>query len=71
MKNRTKNTLLLVMAVIAEFAVLIGLIQFQQNILMSFSLPIRDMLMIVIQWALLVVPEAFMICKKTHLKDIG
>jgi len=71
MKNRTKNILLLVMAVIAEFAVLISIILFQQNILMNFSLPVRAVLMIVIQWALLIVPVAFMMCKKTHLKDIG
>lgn len=71
MKNRTKNILLLLMAVIAEFAVLIGLILFQQNILMNFSLPIRAILIIVVQWALLIVPVVFMLWKKMHLKDIG
>ena len=56
-----QNILLLLMAVIAEFAVLIGLILFQQNILMNFSLPIRAILIIVVQWALLIVPAVFML----------
>ncbi len=38
---------------------------------MDFSLPIRAILMIVLQWVLLIVPIVFMLYQKTSLKDIG
>ena len=71
MKNKTKNILLLIMAVIAEFAILIGIILFQQNMLMNFILPIRAILLIVLQWVLLIVPIAFMRYQKVDFQDIG
>ena len=61
----------LIFAVLLEFCVLFGMVQFQQNILMSLPLAVRAVLMIVLQWTLLIVPIIFMHLSKITLSDIG
>ncbi len=61
----------LIFAVLLEFCVLFGMVQFQQNILMSLPLAVRAVLMIVLQWTLLIVPVIFMHLSKITLSDIG
>lgn len=69
-KSKVKE-LQLIIAVIGVFAAVFGVSMFNQHLLMSFSLPIRMILMIVLQWVLFIVPGIFMIVNKETLADIG
>lgn len=71
MINSKKNIFKIIIAVLLEFGVLFAIVLFQQNILMSFSLLIRAVLMIVVQWTLLIVPIIFMWKNGDKLIDIG
>lgn len=61
----------LVIATSGVFATVFGLWMFNQHLLMSFSLPVRMILMIVTQWLLFLVPTILMIVNKENLGDIG
>lgn len=71
MINSKKNIFKIIIAVLLEFGVLFIIVLFQQNILMSFPLLIRAVLMIVVQWTLLIVPIIFMWKNGDKLIDIG
>ena len=74
MKSISKNKLpviQLIIAVISAFIVVFGLSMFNQYLLMSFSLPIRMVLMIVTQWLMLIGPGVLMFVNKEELTDIG
>lgn len=58
-------------SILLEFCVLLAMILIQQNILISFPLLPRAILMIAIQWLLLVVPFAFVIKGNEKLSDYG
>lgn len=66
-----KSRLQLMIAIIGVFVAMFGVSMFNQHLLMSFSLPIRMILMIVIQWVLFIVPGILMIVNKESLRDIG
>lgn len=66
-----KNILAITAAVIAEFGVLLGIIWFQQTVLMSFPLAARAVLVIALQWLLLIVPAVLMRKYKISFIDIG
>lgn len=61
----------LVVAVCGVFVAVFGLSMFNQNLLMSFPLPLRMVLMIVTQWLLFLVPGILMIVNKEGLSSIG
>lgn len=69
--GKTKAFKHLVIAVCCTFISLSGLWIFTQQLLMSFSLPLRMILMIVMQWLLMLVPGILMIINKEKLSDIG
>jgi membrane protease YdiL (CAAX protease family) len=69
--GKTKAFKHLVIAVCCTFIILSGLWIFTQQLLMSFSLPLRMILMIVMQWLLMLVPGILMIVNKEKLSDIG
>jgi membrane protease YdiL (CAAX protease family) len=74
MKSISKNKLpviQLIIAVISAFIAVFGLSMFNQYLLMSFSLPIRMVLMIVTQWLMLIGPGVLMFVNKEKLTDIG
>ena len=66
-----KSRLQLIIAIIGVFVAVFGVSMFNQHLLMSFSLPLRMILMIVIQWVLFIVPGILMIVNKENLSDIG
>jgi len=66
-----KLRLQLIIAIIGVFVAVFGVSMFNQHLLMSFSLPLRMILMIVIQWVLFIVPGILMIVNKENLADIG
>lgn len=66
-----KSNLQLIIAIIGVFVAVFGVSMFNQHLLMSFSLPLRMILMIVIQWVLFIVPGILMIVNKENLADIG
>ena len=66
-----KSRLQLIIAIIGMFLAVFAVSLFNQHLLMSFSLPLRMILMIVTQWALLIVPGILMIVNKENLTDIG
>lgn len=73
MKSISKNKLpviQLIIAVISAFIAVFGLSMFNQYLLMSFSLPIRMVLMIVTQWLMLIGPGVLMFVNKEKLTDI-
>ncbi len=61
----------LFIAICGTFVTVFGLSMFNQHLLMSFSLPIRMILMIVTQWLLFLVPAILMIVNKEKLSSIG
>lgn len=71
MKSSTKNMIQILIAILLEFTILVGIVMFQQTIMMAFPLPVRAVLMIVIQWTLLIVPVLFMLKNKENLSHIG
>lgn len=74
MKSISKNKLpviQLIIAVISAFIAVFGLSMFNQYLLMSFSLPIRMVLMIVTQWLMLIGLGVLMFVNKEKLTDIG
>lgn len=58
-------------AIFGTFAFAFGLFMFNQHLLMSFSLPLRMILMIVTQWLLFLIPAILMIINKEKLSSIG
>lgn len=71
MNKSNKNIFILAVAVLLEFCVLLGILWFQQNILMIFPLAVRAILTIVVQWVLLIVPIIFIQTSKEKLSDFG
>lgn len=71
MKSKSKQIVSLILAILLEFSVLLGIILFQNSVLMLLPLPIRAILMIVLQWMLLIVPFVFMKKYKINMSDIG
>ena len=61
----------LLIAVAGVYLAVFGLRLFNQYLLMSFSLPMRIVLMIVTQWTLLIVPAILMIVNKEKPADLG
>ncbi|MBQ9993278.1 MAG: CPBP family intramembrane metalloprotease, partial [Clostridia bacterium] len=61
----------LCIAVPIIFTVLFGVTMFGKNLLMTFPLGIRMMLMLVMQWSLLVVPVILMAKNRWTLSDLG
>ena len=61
----------LFIAICGTFITVFGLSMFNQYLLMSFSLPLRMILMIVTQWLLFLVPTILMIVNKEKLSSIG
>lgn len=61
----------LFIAICGTFVAVFVLYMFNKHLLMSFSLPLRMILMIVTQWLLFLVPGILMIVSKENLGDIG
>lgn len=71
-KSKAKSSIIqLFIAICGVFVAIFGLWMFNQHLLMSFSLPLRMILMIITQWLLFLVPGILMIANKDSLKDIG
>lgn len=71
-KSKVKSSMVqLLIAICGVFVAVFGLGMFNQHLLMSFSMPLRMILMIVTQWLLLLVPGILMIVNKEKLSDIG
>ena len=71
-KSQAKSSLVqLFIAIFAVFVTVFGLWMFNQHLLLSFSLPLRMILIIVTQWLLFLVPGILMIVNKESLGDIG
>lgn len=66
-----RSVIIAIASVLLEFCVLFGIILFQQNILMSFPLAARAVLMIALQWLLLIVPFVLMKKENEMLSDLG
>jgi uncharacterized protein len=71
MNSRKKQTSMLVLAILLEFAVLFGIILFQKSVFVCLPVADRAILMIVIQWLLLIVPFVFMKRYKISVSEIG
>ncbi len=72
LKQKTKSSVIqLFIAICGVFAAACGLFMFNQHLLMSFSLPIRMILMIVTQWILFLVPAILMVVYKEKLSSMG
>ena len=61
----------LFIAICGIFAALFGVRMFNQYLLMNFSLPLRMILMVVVQWLSFLVPGMLMIAGKESFGDIG
>lgn len=71
-KAKFKSSLIqLLIAVAGVYLTVFGLRLFNQHLLMSFSLPMRIVLMIVTQWTLLIVPGVLMLVNKEKPADLG
>lgn len=71
-KSKAKSSVIqLLIAICGTFVAVFGLWMFNQHLLMSFSLPLRMILMIVTQWLLFLVPGILMIVNKENLGDLG
>ncbi len=71
-KQKTKSPVVqLLIAICGTFVAAFGLVMFNQNLLMSVSLPLRMVLMIVTQWLLFLVPAILMIVNKEKLSSLG
>ena len=71
-KSEAKSSMVqLLIAFCGVFVSVFGLWIFNQHVLMSFSLPIRMILMIITQWLLFLVPGILMIVNKENLVDVG
>lgn len=70
-KSNVKSMIQLFIAVCGVFVAVFGLSMFNQHLLMSFPLPLRMVLMIVMQWLLFLVPAILMIVNKEKLCSIG
>lgn len=69
---RTKSSVLhFFIAIFGTFVFEFCLFMFNQHLLMSFSLPLRMILMIVTQWLLFLIPAILMIMNKEKLSSIG
>ncbi|MFU0832537.1 MAG: CPBP family intramembrane metalloprotease [Oscillospiraceae bacterium] len=71
MNSKIKQTSMLVLAILLEFAVLFGIVLFQKSSFVSLPVADRAVLMIVLQWLLLIVPFVFMKLYKISLSEIG
>ncbi len=70
--NKSKSSIIqLLIAICGVFIALFGLSMFNQLLLMSFSLPLRMILMIATQWLLFLAPGILMIVNKEKLSYIG
>lgn len=71
-KTKPKSSLAqLFIAICGVFVAAFGLFMFNQHLLMSFSLPLRMILMIITQWLLFLVPGILMLVNMENLTDIG
>ena len=71
-KSKVKFSVVqLCIAICGVFFAVFGLWFFNQNLLMSFSLPLRMILMIITQWLLFLVPGILMIVNKENFVDMG
>ena len=69
---KTKKTVVMVIiAVVFQFALAFGAVFFNQNVLMNFSLWTRIVLMFLIQWLFLLAPVVLMFKNKEKASDIG
>lgn len=72
LKLKTKSSVVqLIIAICGTFIAVFGLFMFNQHLLMTFSLPLRMILMIVTQWLLFLVPAILMIVNKEKFSSIG
>lgn len=69
--TKKKNIIILALAILLEFAVIYRILLFQKSIFISLPLPVRAVLLIVLQWLLLIVPFAFMKRYGISLTNIG
>ena len=70
--DRSKLTVMqLLIAIFGTFVSVFGLLMFNQHLLVSFSQPLRMILIIITQWLLFLVPGILMIVNKEKLSDIG
>src|SRR5690554_2985039 len=72
-KSKAKMSVVLQLftAVCGVFVAVFGLWMFNQHLLMSFSLPLRMVLLIITQWLLFLVPGILMIVNQENFGDIG
>lgn len=61
----------LIIAVCGVFACVFGLSLFNQHLLMTFSMPLRAVLLVVTQWILFLAPGILMVVSKETLESIG
>ena len=66
-----KNIFQIIIATLLEFFLTISIIFFQKNILLYMILPVRAVLIIVLQWVLLIVPVIFILINKEKPSDLG
>ncbi|NLB82011.1 MAG: CPBP family intramembrane metalloprotease [Clostridiaceae bacterium] len=72
LKLKTKSSIIqLIIATCGTFVAAFGLFMFNQHLLMSFSLPLRMILMIVTQWIFFLVPAILMVVYKEKLSSMG
>lgn len=71
MKNKIKQIINITSAVIIQFFILFCIIMYQSNVIMYYSLPIRAVTVILLQWLLLIVPFYYMKAGKESFNDIG
>jgi len=71
LKVKTKPIIQLLIALCGTFISLLVLVLFNKNLLMSFSLPLRMILMIVTQWILFLTPAILVIVNKEKFSSLG
>lgn len=71
MNAKRKIIIEVIVAVIGTFALLFGLVMFNEFVLMDIPLYPRMIVMIITQWLLFLVPGILMIISKEKLSDLG
>lgn len=69
--DRKSSLIQLLIAVAGVYLTVFGIVLFNKNLLMSFSLPMRIVLTIVTQWLLLLVPGILMLVNKEKPASLG
>lgn len=71
MNEKTRSAIQLIITIGCAFVAVFGVSLFNQYMLMTFSLPLRMILMIVTQWLIIIGPAILMILNKEKPGDVG